>query len=78
VNPHQRITPVRKLHKFDGESSEEDVTESVRDGDRRLSEINRARGMLLPEEGWPAALTRLRYEVEPIRENVPGPWTFVI
>lgn len=56
LNPHQRITPVKKLHKLDGESSEEDVSESVRAGDRRLSELNRARGMLQPQESWPAAL----------------------
>lgn len=56
LNPHQRITPVKKLHKLDGESAEEDITESVRDGDRRVSELNRVRGMLLREETWPAAL----------------------
>jgi DNA helicase-2/ATP-dependent DNA helicase PcrA len=56
LSPHQQITPAKKLHKLDGESSEEDVSQSVRDGDRRLSELNRARGMLLPEETWPATL----------------------
>jgi len=56
LNPHQQITPAKRLHKLDGESSEEDVSESVRNGDRRLSELNRARGMLLQEETWPAAL----------------------
>ena len=56
LNPHQQITPAKKLHKLDGESAEEDVCESARSGDRRLSELNRARGMLLPKESWPAVL----------------------
>jgi len=55
-NPHLQITPVKKIHKLEGESSEEDSSDSVRNGDRWLSELNRARGRMLPEETWPAAL----------------------
>lgn len=55
-NRHLQITPVKKLHKLSGESSDEDSLESPCNGDRRLAELNRARGMLLPEETWPAAL----------------------
>jgi superfamily I DNA/RNA helicase len=55
-NQHLQIKPVKKLHKLDGKSSDEDSIESVRSGDHLLSELNRARGMLLPEEIWPATL----------------------
>jgi len=55
-NRHLQITPVKKIHKLEGESPEEDSSDIARDGDQRLSELNRARGMMLPEETWPAAL----------------------
>jgi DNA helicase-2/ATP-dependent DNA helicase PcrA len=55
-NPSLRITPLKKQQCLDGESGADDSTERASDGDRWLQELNRCRGMMLPEAAWPAAV----------------------
>jgi len=55
-NPNLSITPLNKQHPLDGESGTDDSSERASDGDRWLQELNRCRGMMLPEAAWPAAV----------------------
>jgi len=55
-NPNLRITPLKKQQALDGESGADDSSERASDGDRWLQELNRCRGMMLPEAAWPAAV----------------------
>jgi DNA helicase II / ATP-dependent DNA helicase PcrA len=55
-HPHLRITPVRALQKLEGEQPDEDAADTTRNGDTLLGELNRSRGMLLPQTSWPAAV----------------------
>lgn len=56
TNPNLRITPLKKQQSLDGESGADDSSERASDGDRWLQELNRVRGMMLPEAAWPAAV----------------------
>ncbi len=55
-NPSLRITAARKQQSLDGESGPEEASERGTEGDRWLQELNRLRGMMLPEAAWPAAV----------------------
>ena len=55
-NPNLRITPLKKQQALDGESGADDSSGHASDGDRWLQELNRCRGMTLPEAAWPAAV----------------------
>lgn len=55
-NPSLRITAARKQQSLDGDSRPEEASERATEGDRWLQELNRLRGMMLPEAAWPAAV----------------------
>ncbi len=56
TNPNLRITPLKKQQSLDGELGADDSPERASEGDRWLQELNRSRGMMLPEAAWPAAV----------------------
>ena len=56
TNPSLRITPLKKQQCLDGDSGADDSSDRASDGDRWLQELNRVRGMMLPEAAWPAAV----------------------
>jgi len=55
-NPQLHITAAKQQQVIDGETSGEDAPVQFGDGDRWLQELNRCRGMMLPEAAWPAAV----------------------
>jgi DNA helicase-2/ATP-dependent DNA helicase PcrA len=55
-NPNLRITPLRKKQALEGESGADDSGMAASEGDRWLQDLNRCRGMMLPEGAWPAAV----------------------
>lgn len=56
ANPNLRITPLNKHQALDGESSADESSQLGKEGDRWLQELNRCRGMMLPQAAWPAAV----------------------
>jgi DNA helicase-2/ATP-dependent DNA helicase PcrA len=55
-NPNLCITPLKRQQALDGESGADDSSGRASDGDRWLQELNRCRGMMLPEAAWPTAV----------------------
>ncbi len=53
-HPSLAITPVKRQGKLDGEESiAEDDSDSEKEGDRLLQQLNRFRGRMIPARGWP-------------------------
>ena len=56
-NPHMAITPTKKNRKLDREESgEEDDSGLAKDGDNYLQQLNRFRGLQIPQRGWSVML----------------------
>lgn len=57
TNPALAMTPARKQNRLDGEEIvAEDDTIVAKDGDDWLRRLNRFRGLMIPEEGWPKSV----------------------